>query len=76
VKQVSYSETETVYAAGDSFEEARRRGEKQGFKDSAQQAWNDLDYWERSENPDLYEVFQFVTTTQVTKVDPPYTPRS
>lgn len=71
MKQISYSETETVYAAGRTMEEARRALENCSA-DNPQAAWDALGYWEREEEADKFEVFKFVTTVQVTKVDPPY----
>lgn len=76
MKSVSYNEEETVYVAGLDFDNARKRGGEYGYQDTPQEAWNALDYWERTEEADKFEVFKFVTTVQVTKVDPPYTPRS
>jgi hypothetical protein len=73
VKQVSYSETETVYQAGLGVEHAQQRLRQYGGQETPQEAWNSLDYYDREELADKYEVFQFVTTTQITKVDPPYT---
>jgi hypothetical protein len=81
VKQVSYNEEETVYVAGYDVEDAmKRRGDHRVYgyveKDTPQEAWNALGYWEQEEEADKFEVFKFVTSVQVTKVDPPYTPRS
>lgn len=71
MKQVSYHETETLYAAGRSLEEARKRLENHAA-DNSLDAWEDLGYWERQDTPEEFEVFEFVTTTEITKVDPPY----
>lgn len=76
MKQVSYNEEETVYVAGLGFEHAQQRLRQYGGAETAQKAWNALDYWDREELADKYEVFRFVTAVQITKVDPPYTARS
>jgi hypothetical protein len=77
VKQVSYSEEETYYVAGRDVEDARYR---ERTDDAAcatpQAAWDVLSYWDQEEHASEFEVFKFVTTVQVTKVDPPYTSRS
>jgi hypothetical protein len=73
VKQVSYHEIETVYQAGLDIEHAQQRLRQYGGREQAQEAWNSLDYYDREGLADKYEVFRFVTTTEITKVDPPYT---
>ncbi|MGC9439274.1 hypothetical protein ACP4IX_15350 [Streptomyces sp. WG5] len=74
---MSYHETETYYVAASSVEDARQRHDHRLYgsvlKDTPAEAWDALGYFEREESGDEYEVFKFVTTTQVTKVDPPYT---
>jgi hypothetical protein len=72
VKQVSYSEKETVYAAGANVQHARTRGQEQGFSETPRDAWEALPYFDREETPKEFEVFKFVTDIQVSKVDPPY----
>lgn len=72
MKQVSYNEVETVFAAGTDIEDARRALENHAA-DNPRDAWDALDYWDREEKADEFEVFKFVTTVQVTKVEPPYT---
>jgi hypothetical protein len=79
VKQVSISlrEEETVYVAGSSIEDAqRRRGDHRAYGsvegDTPAEAWDRLGYFEREESGDEFEVFKFVSSTQITKVDPPY----
>lgn len=73
MKRVSYNEESTYYVAGRDVEDARFRDR---VDDAAcatpQAAWNVLPYWDREEHAAEFEVFKFVTTTQITKVDPPY----
>lgn len=66
---------ETLYLAGESIEDARFRSMNEGYEpqDTPHDAWYLLPYFEREERPGDYEVFEFVTTTEITKVDPPYT---
>ena len=79
MKRVSYnySETETVFVAGRDVEDAQtRRGDRRFYGtvegDSPAEAWDRLGYFEREESGDEFEVYRFVTTTQITKIDPPY----
>ena len=82
MKQVSVSvkETETYYVAARDIDDARERHDHRMYgsvlQDSPAEAWEALGYWERQESGDEFEVFEFVKTTQITKVDPPYTSRS
>jgi hypothetical protein len=80
VRKISMSlrEEETVYVAGRDIENAKeRKGDHRYYgdvvRDTPQEAYDALGYFEREESGDEFEVFEFVTTTQVTKVDPPYT---
>ncbi|MEU9258993.1 hypothetical protein AB0D68_10965 [Streptomyces sp. NPDC048212] len=69
MKQISYTSSETYFLAGTDIEDARERMSPQL---SPRDAWNALDYWDREENYDDFEVFEFQVTEKVTKVNPPY----
>jgi hypothetical protein len=72
VREETYISTEKVYAAGVDLEDARQALENKSA-DNPQDAWDALGYWDREERPGDFEVYEFLTTTQVTRVSPPYT---
>ena len=75
--QESYFSEEKTYVAGRDVTEALGKAGGDTFgRDTPQEAWNVLGYWDREEHSDSFEVFEVVTTTRVTKVDPPYMKRN
>jgi hypothetical protein len=73
VKQISYTSDETFFVAGLDVDHAKQRHLQYGGEETAQKAWNALDYWDREERYSDFEVFEFRVTEKVTKVEPPYT---
>lgn len=75
MKEETYTSTEKTYLAGESIQDAQFRAMNEEYEasDTPRGVWNKLPYWEREERPGDFEVFEFVTTTQVTRVSPPYT---
>ncbi|MFE8916862.1 hypothetical protein [Streptomyces globisporus] len=72
--QESVHTVEKVYVAGTSLENARERRSNPSYdveRETPQEAYNALGYWEERE--ESFEVYEFVTETRITKVDPPYT---
>lgn len=72
MREESYTSTEKVYAAGTSLEDARQALENKSA-DNPRDAWDAIGYWDREERSEDFEVYEFLTTTQVTRVSPPYT---
>ncbi|KQX43525.1 hypothetical protein ASD97_25980 [Streptomyces sp. Root63] len=66
---------EKVYVAGTSLENARTRRAEPSYygdveRDTPQEAYSALGYWEEQEEP--FGVYEFVVETRITKVEPPY----
>lgn len=72
--QESFLSEEKVYVTGLNLEHARARLRQYGGEDTAQKAYHVLDYFDAEEGN--FEIFEFVTTTRITKIDPPYTKRN
>ncbi|WP_371666001.1 hypothetical protein OG306_33270 [Streptomyces sp. NBC_01241] len=75
MKQISYTSDETFYVADRSIDAVRERLEHFGSKigwATPLEAWSDLGYWDRVENYEDFEVFEFRVTEKITKVEPPY----
>lgn len=72
MKQVSYLSNETFFVTGRDIADARERFEAGVRDETPLGAWNDLDYWDREEHPEQFEVFEFHIAERITKVDPPY----
>lgn len=73
--QESVHTVEKVYVAGTSLENARERRSNPSYsgeveRDTPQEAYNALGYWEERE--ESFEVYEFVIETSITKVEPPY----
>ena len=62
----SYSSTTTGYVVAETMEDALKRSES--ARDTTQQAWADIGYWEREERSALYDVFEVVVEKKVRKV--------
>lgn len=73
MKAESYFSEEKAYVAGESLDDALKSEEAH---ETPQDAWNALGYWEREQRSQYFEVYEISVTTRVTKVDPPYSPRS
>lgn len=74
-ERFTYTKETVRYCTGKDFHDACERYQKgeTWVRDTAQEAYNALPFWEeREEN---YEVFEFSTTETVEKVEPPYSPR-
>ena len=75
--QESYFSEEKSYVAGRDVVNALEKAGGDTFgRDTPQEAWNVLGYWDREENSDSFEVFEVVTTIRVVKVEPPYAKRN
>lgn len=65
----SYVCEEVVYVTGIDLEDAKDR-RKYNSHPTPRKAYDDLGYFDRED--DDYDVYEFVVTTSVTKVEPPY----
>lgn len=65
---------EVYFVAGEDIEDARNRlnYSQATASDTPGDAWNQLDLYDREERFNDFEVFEFVRSEKVTKVDPPY----
>lgn len=73
ISSESLMRQETVYVAGLDMDDAQRRI-REGYDtghDRPGDAYDAIGYFDRNE--DDYEVYEFVITTQVRHVKPPYT---
>ncbi|MGW0930682.1 hypothetical protein [Streptomyces sp. NPDC002644] len=70
--KVKQSTERHFFAAGKDIADARRRADEGYEGDSPREAWNELGYWEREDEADKYEVFEFTVIETAEKVDPPY----
>lgn len=69
MEKFTFLKESTRYCTGRDFHDACQRLHQYG-RDSAQEAYNTLGYFEESEED--FEVFEFATVETVTKVEPPY----
>lgn len=72
MKKISYTSDETFYVAGVDVDHAKRRLLQYGGEETAQKAWNSLDYWDREERYSELEVYEFHVTEKITQVEAPY----
>lgn len=75
-ERFTYTKETVRYCTGRDFHDACERFAKgeTWVRDTAQEAYNALPFWEeREEGP--WDVFEFQVVEKVEKVEPPYTPR-
>lgn len=76
----NFLQEEIVFVAALSVDDARERaGDTRRFgsvaKGTAQDAWDALNYFDRTECYNDFEVYEITVTTRIRRITPPYTER-